>query len=272
MSLRDLILGLGHRGRSIEEDPTRVGEDAFSDVADVYDELMATVPYENWVDYVQRILQRWYAHPKDVLDLCCGTGAIGWELQKRGYHVIGADLSERMVGGCYRRTPALAAAVMDATRSALRPGSFDMVVCLYDSLNYITDPDGLQATFEGMYEALRPGGVVVFDMNTLRALRVGLFTQSNTNTAEPLKYIWRSTWDESRRLCKVDMQFVRSGPDEPNSFTETHYERGYETEEVRAMLKKAGLRSLAVYEAYSFREPNRLTDRVYHLACKDPMR
>ena len=268
MSLRSL-LGLGHRGGSIEEVPTRVGEDAFTTVARFYDELMLTVPYERWVDYVERILGRWYVRPRDVLDLCCGTGAVGGEMARRGYDVIGADLSEPMVQGCYRRDPPLPAVVMDATRSALRGGQFDLVVCLYDSLNYIIEPEGLQRALAGIAEVLRPGGVAIFDLNTGRALRIGLFTQSNTMTREPLQYVWRSTWDEERRLCRVDMEFTWHGSGGVEQFRETHYERAYEDDEIRAMLRKGGLRLLATYDAYCFRAPNRLSDRVYYVACRD---
>ncbi len=244
MSLRELLLGHGHRGENIEDDPTPVGQDAFSKIAEYYDELMATVPYARWVDYVEEILQRWYVRPKDVLDLCCGTGAVGKELLRRGYNVVGADLSEPMVRACGEGSPALPAAAMDATRSALRPESFDLIVCLYDSLNYIVAPGGL-------------------------ALRIGLFTQNNMTTNEPLQYKWLSTWDERRRLCKVDMQFIWHGAEEPQLFREMHYERAYEIDEVRGMIKKAGLRTLAVYDAYSFDSPTAKSDRVYFMACKD---
>lgn len=268
MTLRSL-LGLGHQDASIEEQPTRVGEDAFSALAEYYDELMASVPYRQWVDYVERILSRWYARPHQVLDLCCGTGAVGWELAQRGYEVVGADLSEAMVRGCYRREPPLRAAVMDAVNLALPGEAFDLVVCLYDSLNYIVEPAALQAAFAEMRRVLRPGGLAVFDMNTAHALRIGLFTQSNAGSAERLQYQWRSIWDEARRLCRVDMDYVWLGERGPVSFHETHYERAYEIDEVRGMLSRVGLKPLAVYDAYSFRDPHRMSDRVYYLALRE---
>ncbi len=268
MSLRPL-LGRGHQSARIAEQPTRVGKDAFSQVAAYYDELMAAVPYRQWVDYVERLLSRWYARPQRVLDLCCGTGAVGWEMAQRGYQVIGADLSEAMVRGCYRRRPPLPAAVMDASQLALAAEQFDLIVCLYDSLNYITETSALQAAFAEMRRVLRPGGLAIFDMNTAHALRIGLFTQSNAGTAEPLQYRWVSTWDERRKLCRVQMDYVWLGEGGPLSFQETHYERAYEIDEVREMLQRAGLRPLAVYHAYTFRQPHRFSDRVYYLALRE---
>ena len=107
-------------------------------------------------------------------------------MARRGYQVVGVDLSEPMTRCCCEQDPPLPAAVMDARRLGLAPGRLDLVVSLYDSLNYIVEPGGLQACFEGVNSALRPGGLFIFDLNTERALRIGLFTQNNVATGNPL--------------------------------------------------------------------------------------
>lgn len=266
MNLRRLLGLGGPREDSFSEQPTPVGEDAFTVVAPYYDELMCAVPYRSWVDYVEAILRRESYRPRDVLDLCCGTGKVGAELARRGYHVVGVDLAEGMVRRCYEREPRLPAAVMDATRPGLRAHSLDLVVSLYDSLNYITDPEGLQACLIGVGRALRTGGLMIFDLNTARALRIGLFTQTNASTREPLMYRWESHWDEARKLCRVDMHFQWRGPGERVQFSETHYERAYEEDEVRGMLTAAGMATLQVYDAYSFRRPGVFANRVFYVA------
>lgn len=265
MNLRRL-LGLDTPGESIDEEPTPVGADAFTAVAPYYDELMASVPYRSWVDYVESILRRVGHRPRDVLDLCCGTGRVGAEMLRRGYEAIGVDLAEGMAAECARRDPPLPAAVMDATRLGLRADSLDLVVALYDSLNYVIDPEGLQRCFEGVSHALRPGGLFIFDLNTTRALRAGLFTQNNVNSTEPLEYRWTSHWDEERKLCRVDMRFRWRGPGERVQFSETHYERAYEEQEVREMLAAAGLETRHIYDAYTFRSPGSFSNRVYYVA------
>jgi len=265
MNIRKL-LGLDPTPEAFDDDPTPVGRDAFTEVAPFYDELMAAVPYKSWVDYVEAILRRMKYEPRDVLDLCCGTGQVGAEMLRRGYDVLGADLAEGMVRECYNRTPPLPGVVMDATKLGLRKDSLDLVVALYDSLNYIIDPVGLQCCFEGVSHALRPGGLMIFDMNTERALRIGLFTQNNKNSTEPLEYRWKSHWDHERKLCKVDMKFRWRGPGEQVEFTETHYERAYEEDEVREMLARAGMETLHIFDAYTFHEPGVFSNRVYYVA------
>ncbi len=266
MNLRRLLGLGGPASDTFDEEPTPVGQDAFTAVAPYYDELMCAVPYRSWVDYVESVLQRERHQPRDVLDLCCGTGKVGAEMARRGYNVVGVDLAEGMVRCCCRRDPSLPAAVMDATKPGLRPGSFDLVVSLYDSLNYIIDPKGLQACFTGVARALRPGGLLIFDLNTARALRIGLFTQTNASSREPLVYRWQSHWDEARRLCRVDMHFTWRGPGERVQFSETHYERAYEEGEILSMLAAAGMETLHIYDAYSFRRPGSFANRVFYVA------
>src|SRR5436189_2679035 len=69
----------------------------FTDVAEVYDSLMAVVPYRHWVDYVERIWDHFATSPTTVLDLACGTGNVTLELARRGYQVTGVDNSEAML-------------------------------------------------------------------------------------------------------------------------------------------------------------------------------
>src|SRR3712207_7668798 len=48
----------------------------------VYDSLMAVVPYRHWVDYVERLWERFESSPTTVLDLACGTGNVTLELAR----------------------------------------------------------------------------------------------------------------------------------------------------------------------------------------------
>ena len=253
---------------TIEENPTKVGKDVFTGVAPYYDSLMATVPYQRWVDYVERLLERFDAHPRHVLDLCCGTGAVGGEMIRRGYEAMGVDVAEGMVRSCAECRPSLPAAVMDVRALGLRKESFDLVVSLYDSLNYITQPEGLMSCFQGVAQALRSDGLLIFDLNTPRALGTDLFTQDNLRSGEPLLFRWEATWDEGRKLCRVDMWFRWRGEGEKAEFRETHYERAYEDDEVRNMLGEAGFSVLGAYDAYSFRPPSRVSNRLYYVARK----
>lgn len=251
------------------EDPTRPGEGEFEGVAPYYDHLMVGVPYESWVDYVEALLKRWKSTPRTVLDLACGTGRVGSELLHRGYEVLGADLSEPMALRCAKQEPPLPAAVSDARALGLASNSFDLIVCLYDSLNYILELDGFAAAMAEGWRVLRPNGLFIFDLNTTRALSMGMFTQKYLTGPDPLHYDWQAHWDAKTRICRVDMWFGWHGANGLQTFEETHYQRAYTFQEVTAALKAAGFRKHKTYDAYHFTPLTPWSDRAFYVAHKE---
>src|SRR4029077_11853829 len=113
----------------------------FTDVAEVYDSLMSVVPYRHWVDYVERIWERFEASPTSVLDLACGTGNVTLELARRGYRATGVDNSEAMLRQARTKPAGHARFLLQDARHLDLPVRFDACVCLFDSLNYLLTPD-----------------------------------------------------------------------------------------------------------------------------------
>jgi len=155
--------------------------------------------------------------------------------------------------------------VADARRLCLRP-SFDMAICLFDSLNYITDDGGLARCFHGVAAALRPRGLFIFDLNTIRALRLNLFDQTHAEPSDALEYDWGSSYDPETRLCRIRMEFRYKNEERDERFTEVHVQRGYEPKEIEAWLSDAGFECLHVYNAYTFRKVNAFANRAFFVA------
>ncbi len=64
-------------------------------------------------------------------------------------------------------------------RSVRLDDRFDVVLCVYDSLNHLLEFEEWEATFDRAREHLRPGGTFVFDVNTERKLaRFAAFPQA----------------------------------------------------------------------------------------------
>jgi ubiquinone/menaquinone biosynthesis C-methylase UbiE len=101
---------------------------------------------------------------EQVLDIACGTGLVSFEASRavsRSGHVLGIDLSERMVDAAEQRAQQMklsncSFSRMDAETLALPDASFDVVLCAL-GLMYMPDPE--QAVRE-MRRVLRPGGRV----------------------------------------------------------------------------------------------------------------
>lgn len=242
----------------------------FTDVAEIYDNLMSVVPYSWWVEYVERLWRTFDCPPRRVLDLACGTGNVTAELFKRGYEVEGVDFSEPMLAIARRKLPETVPLwCQDARTLQLDRPPFQSCVCLFDSLNYILELPELHRAFRAVHRHLEPGGSFVFDMNAIRALETGMFDQRGTGKDADLEYEWHSAWDPLHRLCTIRMEFhvrVGEGEDDWETLYETHVQRGYTLEEVTSGLRDSGFHVEAAYDAFTTRLPTAKSDRYHFFA------
>lgn len=257
--------------------PIRQAEDldkplpSFSVVADFYDHLMRSIPYRWWLVYVKELLAKFNKRPSLALDLACGTGSFTLLLAEKGYRAVGVDNSMDMLAVARRKARERGLPVpfvlQDASALAFKP-VFGLVVSLFDSLNYVIGAERLQRVFDRVSEACRPGGAFIFDVNTIRALELELFTQNNLSTSDWLKYNWTSQYDADTRISTIRMDFEVYQGEEKFVFSEVHHQMGYELSQIERMLKKSGFEVLAVFDAYSMVKANRLSTRAFFVGEK----
>lgn len=245
-----------------------MASDQFTDIAKHYDALMAGVPYRYWVEYIEDILRKFGSKPDKILDAACGTGNVTEIFAEFGYDVVGADISPGMIEVAKEKTGEWGPVeylVQDMCHMDLGR-RFDLVVSLFDSLNYITEPEHLQMAMDCVTAHLKPGGLFIFDVNTRYALSHGFFNQTNLGSRQYPKYVWSSEFDREKRLCTVTMVFEVLEGTEKRQFTEIHRQTAYAPEELLGMLRKAGLEPLDTYHAYTLKKPHRRSDRIFFVA------
>ncbi len=110
-----------------------------------------------------------------VLDAACGTGLHAIALARRGYTVVGADLSEGMIERA--RANALAQGIQVDFLAAgfgdlrARAGSgFDALLCLGNSLPHVLTPGDLAAALADFGACLRTAGVLVIQNRNFDAV------------------------------------------------------------------------------------------------------
>jgi SAM-dependent methyltransferase len=224
------------------------------------------VAYGSWVVYIHELLSVHKSSPNSVLDLACGTGTVSLMLAERGYDVTGVDISSPMVEQARRKAAERGANVaffaQDACELSLER-SFDLAICLFDSLNYITDLDRLRSAFSATFRHLRPGGLFIFDLNTEYAFSNRLFDQRSGGNPE---YVWKSRYDKGARICTVRMRFKVKDHDPPLEFEELHVQRAYTAGEIDSLLSQAGFSRWTSYHAYTLLPPGPQSDRVFYVA------
>jgi SAM-dependent methyltransferase len=248
----------------------------YGDVAPVYDALMRGVPHGIWLSRIEKDVRTRGKSPRSALDAACGTGIVTELLYQRGYRpVVGFDLSPAMIAIARTKAEALHAPdapryeVQDAATLDLGGQTFDLIVSLFDSLNYILDPAALQAAFRRLYAHTAPGGMFAFDLNSTYALSHDLFTQSQQ--FGPVQHFWKANWNPDTRLCRVEMEFwvrdARTG--KMRHFTETHVQRAYTESEIREWLTAAGFVRIETHGNYGELPPGPRSDRILFVAERE---
>ncbi len=226
-------------------------DNAYSALALRYDALMDDYDYGRWCDFYCRIagLKRGMS----VAETACGTGLMTSELIKRGMKVSASDISQEMLQAAGERLrasgsagAALSLASMDMRRlSVHRP--CDAVICACDGVNYLTE--GVEEFFARAHEALKPGGVLAFDISSaekLRAMDGQLFFDDRDDET----CFWSAALDAKTDVLSIDLSvFVRLG--EGGNGYERHDEsqsmKAYEKEEIARLLYKTGFRDINIY-------------------------
>jgi predicted TPR repeat methyltransferase len=117
---------------------------------------------------VRSLIQKHHPEATTVLELACGTGSVLKQLDS-DYDVTGVDLSDRMLEIAARKVPHARLIRADMTRVALDE-SFDVVLCIYDSINHLLKFAQWEAVFDRAHAHLEDGGLFIFDVNTERRL------------------------------------------------------------------------------------------------------
>lgn len=242
----------------------------FEAIAPYYDEVMSVVPYTQWVQYLHRVMKRYGWKPRHILDLATGTGTVALMLASEGYRVTGVDYSEQMLAVARKKAAeahleTLIFLQQDATALTLPP-EFDLVISLFDSLNYILTTRGLLDAFAGVYRSLLPGGGFVFDLNSEFTLEHNLFTQDNLwDDQAAVKHIWTASYNKRTRMSTIEMDFFL-----PNGkrCREVHKERAHRHGDVIRLLHDAGFSFLDAFDAYSFLPVGKRSERIFYIAQK----
>ncbi len=140
---------------------------AYHRFAAFYDEVMDDPGPR--ADRVLGFVDRHRPGATSVLELACGTGSILARLERLGSRT-GLDRSPEMLARARRKAPGVRLIEGDMASFALGE-RFEVIVCVFDSLNHLIPFDRWTAMFGAVHRHLVDGGLFVFDVNTVGELR-----------------------------------------------------------------------------------------------------
>lgn len=136
-------------------------------IARTYDEKLADCPL---LTLDRHFAEQHFDRPGALIDLGCGTGRLLVPFARRGYWVLGVDLSEEMLAAA---GASAAAAGVEVHRlranvvelEGLADGSFDYAACLFSTLGMVLGAAERRRVVGHVYRLLRPGGRFVLHVH-----------------------------------------------------------------------------------------------------------
>lgn len=227
----------------------------YEGLARIYDFLVAGVDFEEWVEHLEEILKRFHFSPRTILDLACGTGNLTLPLARRGYRVIGLDISPTMISVAREKASQSGLNVefmVEDMRFFKLKNPVDLIICFHDGINYLPEYEDLERVFCQVNKNLTPGGFFLFDVNNIQWL--------SKTTSEPTTLItpeftlrWQTRYHAQRSFWEIEVTIlIKDDKENTRAFTETHREYYYTPEQIQQALKASQLTLLAAYNAFTF--------------------
>ena len=244
--------------------------EAYTSFAEVYDLFMDNIPYEEWCTYVTALLKEYGIEDGLILDLGCGTGSLTELLANQGYDMIGVDNSEDMLQIAMDKRSQSGSDILyllQDMREFELYGTVKAVISICDCMNYILEYEDLTEVFRLVNNYLDPGGIFIFDLNTIYKYEEIMGDSTIAEDREESSFIWENYYDREAMINEYDLAlFIREEEDMYRKYVETHYQKAYEFETVLKSLAEAGLEFVTAYDAFT-REPVREdSERIYIIA------
>ncbi len=256
--------------------------EAYTDFARVYDTFMDETPYEAWSEFLTDVLKEFGIEKGDlVLELGCGTGSLTELLEDAGFDMIGIDNSMEMLNIAMEKRANREKTEEDNEEDEKKDilylcqdmrefelyGTVKAVVSVCDSLNYLLSEEDLLETFQLVNNYLDPGGIFIFDFNTVYKYAEVIGDTTIAENREECSFIWENYYHEEEQINEYDLTiFVKEEAETFRRFTETHYQRGYTLAQMKRLVEESGMEFIRALDADTREEVTKDSERIYVIA------
>ncbi len=239
-------------------------------LAEVYDEVMAKVDYEIWADFIDEVIQANHQHPNNVLELACGTGSFTFELEKFGYKIRATDQSREMLEKAREKANQLNSNIQFTRLDFLDievNQTFDVVVSVFDSVNYLLDEASLLKMFTQVKKVMKKYSIFIFDFTTPQnSLESTQFLDNRKGLTENGWHYHRKSWYDNEQQIHYNSFEIEKRADDGEtiieSFTEEHKQRAYTLQNILNIIEKTDFTIKNKYGEFELNNANESSNRI----------
>lgn len=182
--------------------------------------------------------------PEDakILDLACGKGRHSIYLNKLGYDVTGADLSENSIKEASKHTNDKLHFVVHDMRDTCNE-KYDAIFNLFTSFGYFESDDDNLTTLKAIHNSLTEYGFAVIDFMNVHKVIADLVTQE-TKVIDGIEFHIKRYVEDNHIIKEIDFN------DKGQQFHFTEKVKALTLEDFEAMMEEAGIYLLDVFGDY----------------------
>jgi len=237
----------------------------YDQLAAIYDKIMSHINYKHWAKYIHN-MYHYYPQPVErILDISCGTGQILPYLKKKCKHTYGCDLSSAMLKTAQTKSTndQFILWCNDARELAVSKPVFDVVVMLYDSVNYMIEKGDILRLFRNVGNCLKENGLFIFDFVTVLGCKEHFHRHMESETWENSSYV-RKSWYAEEEAMQYNHFTIKINE---RSYVELHRQKIREIDEWEQLLNNSPLEIINFYDNFSYRPVHKISERI-HVLCR----
>lgn len=237
-----------------------------------YDELTQNIDYKKRALYFDEVIEKFGGRKGGILlDLCCGTGSLSEEFFRLGYDVIATDVSMQMLGVALDKkfdNNSNVQYLCQDMRNLDMFGTIDVTICALDSLNHLSSIDDIKKVFERVFLFCEPGGLFIFDVNTIFKHKFILGDNIYTYDMDNVFCAWENTYIEEKQRTDILLNIFAKNDNNYSRYIESFSEYAYELDVLKKALSVVGFEVCALYDYDTFDPINSKSEKAVFVARK----
>ncbi len=237
-----------------------------------YDRLTENVPYGDIARQIELYTERFGGNKGILLDLACGTGSLSEQLAKAGFDVIGVDTSQDMLNQALDKKFESGLPIQYLSQDMRKLdmfGTIDVTVCALDSINHLESAEDVQTVFDRVSLFAEPGGLFIFDVNTLYKHREILADNAFIYSFDDFYCGWQNEYDISDSSVHIWLDLFEKQEQGWTRYSEDFREIFLPQELIEDMISRAGLTLMGVFDGYTDTPVREKSERAVYV-CRKP--
>ena len=235
----------------------------------IYDKLSFDLDYEKYADNIKKLVDKYNIRKENMLELAAGSGMLTKYFFDDFDNIDALDISSDMLTVFANNyDPDNVNLIHYDMVEFENENTYDLIVILLDSVNYVTEKEDLVKLFKNSYKNLKKGGLLVFDINSPYKIREIFGSNCCVYEYEDIFYTWDNFFEDNLVDMHLDF-FIENEDGTYRRVREFQQERLYEVEEVKDLISEIGFKDINIFDEDNMKKVREDSLRILFSCVKE---